>query len=118
MYGPGAWPNQEQLDRIGVDHWADDYFIDAVREGTSPSYHKGTSDYDLFEMARNICGSLVAYGMTQVGSGILQIAEGLTDFRDGDQGLQDVLISVVLMIGYYCDEYSDEFMDWIVSQGG
>ncbi len=115
VYGPGAWPNQKYLDGIGRNDVFDDRFLEEFRKNTTAKYHNQFADYQLFEMARNICGSLSAYGMEQVGPGLLRIREGLKDFGDGDRALENILMGTTVMIAIYCPEFADEYMDWGLS---
>jgi hypothetical protein len=112
--GPGSWPNQEWLDRFGVDHWADDLFIENVRTNTSPRFHNGLSDRELFNSARNICGSFYAYdqwgrgyGMDQIGPALLEAKEALTA-----DAFDDFFLVTAASVIAYCDEFVDEFLDW------
>ena len=112
--GPGSWPNQEWLDRFGVDHWADDLFIENVRTNTSPRFHNGLSDRELFNSARNICGSFYAYdqwgrgyGMDQIGPALLEAKEALTA-----DAFDDFFLLTAASVVAYCDEFMDEFLDW------
>jgi hypothetical protein len=110
--GPGSWPNQDSLDRIGVSHGLDDLFIERVRQYTSPVFHNEISDHQFFVMARNVCGMLYAGGPNRLGGEMTLQRVELTA-----RAFNSVFLATSMMIVAYCDEFLDEFHNWMQGAG-